>query len=436
MNVRLFVALIVVSAIVAYVADYLGKRLGRRRVSLLGIRPRTTAVMIATGSGVVITMLTMGALAVASHDVRDALFRIQKIYSERDAAIAQRDAAVREEHQARSALEAARRELSAAEQSRTDAIAAQQTALRQRDVARTDLEKTRADLLMQRRRLEEQRKALVQALHQSQILESQRRKLEADLAQLDQQLKKVSGDLAEVDRELGIRNVVLGITDPAAPGRTIVEAGQQLARVTLQADSSDTEVQDAVGQLLEATEREATRRGAAPFPGEAQRAILLYPIQVQRMSLEEMTAQLIQTVRKLSGEVVMIAFARYGAREGVPVVVDLAVQEVRPVLGAGTVLVQRDFDGTQDFDTLAAGLRQMLLDLRTEALRQGMIPPPGGTFGELPISRVVELIHAIQRAGARAVVRGTVTEDARNIDPLTVEFEVAPQAKERMTNDQ
>jgi hypothetical protein len=70
----LFAALIIVavSGLIAYVGDWIGRKMGRRRLTLLGLRPRYTAIVISVGVGVIIASLTLAATFVISKPVRDA----------------------------------------------------------------------------------------------------------------------------------------------------------------------------------------------------------------------------------------------------------------------------------------------------------------------------------------------------------------------------
>ncbi|MHB9130948.1 MAG: DUF3084 domain-containing protein [Armatimonadota bacterium] len=70
----LFLALIiiVVSGLIAYIGDLVGRRMGRKRLSLFGLRPKHTAIVISVGVGMIIATITLiGTLAV-SKPVRDA----------------------------------------------------------------------------------------------------------------------------------------------------------------------------------------------------------------------------------------------------------------------------------------------------------------------------------------------------------------------------
>jgi uncharacterized protein (DUF3084 family) len=63
-------AMIVIGGLVAWVADSLGRKIGKKRLSFLGLRPRHTATLITIGAGVIIPVLTIGAIYALSSDVR------------------------------------------------------------------------------------------------------------------------------------------------------------------------------------------------------------------------------------------------------------------------------------------------------------------------------------------------------------------------------
>ncbi|HEX3369662.1 MAG TPA: DUF3084 domain-containing protein [Candidatus Cybelea sp.] len=61
---------------VAYVGDRVGHQVGRRRLSLFGIRPRYTSTIVAIATGMVIALVvTLGAIF-ASQQVKTAFFKL------------------------------------------------------------------------------------------------------------------------------------------------------------------------------------------------------------------------------------------------------------------------------------------------------------------------------------------------------------------------
>jgi Protein of unknown function (DUF3084) len=61
---------------VAYVGDRVGHQVGRRRMSLYGIRPRYTSTIVAIATGMIIALLISVVAILASQEVQTAFFRL------------------------------------------------------------------------------------------------------------------------------------------------------------------------------------------------------------------------------------------------------------------------------------------------------------------------------------------------------------------------
>ena len=71
--------IMIVAGAIAYVGDRVGHQVGRRRLTLFGIRPRYTSTIVAIGTGMLIALsVTLVALLV-SREVRTAFFRMNQI---------------------------------------------------------------------------------------------------------------------------------------------------------------------------------------------------------------------------------------------------------------------------------------------------------------------------------------------------------------------
>jgi Protein of unknown function (DUF3084) len=62
-TVLLIVFLVILSGIIAYVGDWLGSYVGRKRLSLFGARPKQTGRIIGIGAGIAIMVITLGVAA-------------------------------------------------------------------------------------------------------------------------------------------------------------------------------------------------------------------------------------------------------------------------------------------------------------------------------------------------------------------------------------
>src|SRR5947209_8568398 len=67
--------LIGVCGFIAYTGDLLGRRMGKRRLSVLGLRPRHTAVLCTVITGMVIAGTVLAVLVSVSAGVRTAVTR-------------------------------------------------------------------------------------------------------------------------------------------------------------------------------------------------------------------------------------------------------------------------------------------------------------------------------------------------------------------------
>ena len=66
LNWMLILSLILASAIVAYVGDVVGMRIGKRRISLFWLLPRYTSSVITVFTGILITVVTLSFLSMTS----------------------------------------------------------------------------------------------------------------------------------------------------------------------------------------------------------------------------------------------------------------------------------------------------------------------------------------------------------------------------------
>jgi uncharacterized protein (DUF3084 family) len=68
----LFLAMMIIAGgVVAWVADGMGRKIGKKRLSFMGLRPRHTATLITVGAGVLIPILTIAFIYASSSDVRE-----------------------------------------------------------------------------------------------------------------------------------------------------------------------------------------------------------------------------------------------------------------------------------------------------------------------------------------------------------------------------
>ncbi|MCR5559316.1 MAG: DUF3084 domain-containing protein [Schwartzia sp.] len=78
-GVVLIVVLVITGGVIAFIGDRVGTKVGKKKLSIFGLRPRHTSVIITIITGVCITTLTFGVLAAVSKNVRTALFGMEQL---------------------------------------------------------------------------------------------------------------------------------------------------------------------------------------------------------------------------------------------------------------------------------------------------------------------------------------------------------------------
>ena len=73
-GVKILVIIALMGGLIAYMGDKLGTKVGKRRMSLFGLRPKHTSIIVTIVTGLLVAAATVGVLTITSQSVRTALF--------------------------------------------------------------------------------------------------------------------------------------------------------------------------------------------------------------------------------------------------------------------------------------------------------------------------------------------------------------------------
>jgi uncharacterized protein (DUF3084 family) len=112
------ILMVLMGGILAYTGDLIGRRFGKKRVTLFGLRPRYTAILITSVTGILIAGSTMGTLYVLVPNVREvinegerAIAELPKVTANLQAAKTQESVAIQRADQANKLAESSKQEL-------------------------------------------------------------------------------------------------------------------------------------------------------------------------------------------------------------------------------------------------------------------------------------------------------------------------------------
>ena len=79
----MFLVLTVAGGLIAFMGDRLGRYMGKRRMTVFGLRPRHTALCFTVVAGMLIALTSLGVMSSISKDVRVALFAVDDLTRQR-----------------------------------------------------------------------------------------------------------------------------------------------------------------------------------------------------------------------------------------------------------------------------------------------------------------------------------------------------------------
>jgi len=385
LNWMLILSLIGASAIVAYVGDVVGMKIGKRRISLFGLRPRYTSSFITVLTGILITVVTLWFLSMTSETVRTALFSMKFVQRQITQLTSQLQESRQELQEMEFKLFASQDEL----QKKQDELKAAQdkfeTVLGQLAQVRRELKtqtENSAAVEVERVRLEEELKGL----------EIKRATLEKSVANLKTEMNSLKKGLEQV-RE----------------GRIIVLAKEVLAQVSVPQKSSKDEVKSALSTLLEEARMELALRSG------------IKPDRVRILSEKEKELDNPDPFAGMPSRIVIRLVAESNAVREEPVLVSLDVHESQLVFKKGQVLGKKNLQASLDRDEVERELYLLLREVNTLSIQKGVIPDPlRGTVGNLSAGDFYGSVERITEASTATTIVVEAEEDVYSEGPVRV----------------
>ena len=270
----LLLSLLILGGVLSTLGDRLGSRVGKARLSLFGLRPRQTAVVITVLTGSLISALSLGLMLLVSRQLRVGLFELNDL-----------EARLRS---SRSDLKESRK--------------AQRKARQQLEQARADAVEARKILSDAQARAIELRSTLKPLQEQTRRLEGERRRLSQDVRNRDAEIKRTDDELRAVRERISSGEAELQQLEEnllaLRRGDVAISSGQPLATVTLKLDRPD-QARQVIDQVLREANMQAFQQ---VLPGQApDRQIILVP----RQDIERLE----QAIRKPGTWVVLLRSA-------------------------------------------------------------------------------------------------------------------------------
>jgi len=370
-GVTLILGIAVTGGIIAFIGDRIGTRVGKRRMTLWGLRPRYTSVIITILTGILIAGTTLSFLVLISYDVRTALFGME-------------------------ALKKQTRELSDEVGTRTKAL----------DAARAELEKKNAEYVATNARIA----SITQELK---ALQTNKQELDARIATLNSAKAELQQDVDRLNELTA--NLRRGIATVRG-GSIALRAGEVLAVNVVQGGGSRVDIERSLVDYLKLANKQLRDR----FRIEDGTLDLIF---ISTAHAEEVMTFLIAhpepiVLRLLStGNVVV----------GEPVIAQFEAFPNRQVFEAGAVVLSDPVEYSGEPQEAEQLLSIFLRRVNEAAVQKGIIPDPlQGTVGAVSVEKYFEAVNQLRKLKGFVKITAVTTENIYSAGPLHIVIQVQP----------
>lgn len=401
----LFFTIILVSGFIAFIGDNIGRKIGKKRISILNIRPKYTAIIITIVTGILISVISITILSLISQDVRTALFGLEQLKNELKLFSEELNVKTKE-------LEEARLKLG----NLTKNIREKEKKLEETNNKIEELEKIK-------KKMEEDLSeafSLIETLRdEEKNLKSTISSLKEKIAELIQQRDGLTKEIDELNRTIKILRHGISMV---REGRVIYYAGQQIAQTIVKGGQTREKIEQHLFNFLAYASEIAIKKGAKPDKKIGK---------VFFISKDQFKKVVDKIVSSKGKEFVVRLLAAFNVLEGEPIPTQIYAQENKLIFKKGDVIVEETIESSGSTQEIESKIFILLRRANAEAVEKGIIPDPEkGTVGIISVYNIYQTINKIKSYNGQVKVRVIATKDIWTSDKVRAEIVVEPINKE------
>ena len=378
-GLKILAIIAVMGGIIAYVGDKIGTKVGKQRMSLFGLRPKYTSIVVTIITGLMIAAATVGVLSISSRSVRTALFGLDQMYAQMEA-LNQQIAAKNEELKAR--------------QAEIDAQAEQMNTMQEAvQASQQELEEVRAARDAMGADLQSVKEAYQEAQGRMGDLEKARRVMEDHIADLQFTAKNLENNITNL-RE----------------GTVMFRVGELLSSATVRPGLSETEAQGVLTDILNDTNGLILKR----FNIKEEQSVLY----VSRSNMADVAKQLAAADTPMMVRIV----ASGNIIVGEPAIAKIQIYPQRLIYHKGDIVWVGGINGG---DNAQNAVVDFLGEVNKRAKEKGIIPDPlSGEVGNVPGAELFDVINQVRNTNGPLRIEAITTKDTYSSDTLQIRLKI------------
>jgi len=363
---------IIISGLIAFVGDWVGLKIGKKRVTIFGLRPHSTAIFITIISGILIAIITVTILAISSNDVRTALFGMEELKEK---------------------LSYLSREV---------------------ELRNVQLSSTKEDLNEKTTQLQEMEEKY-QKLSEDVINKTgQLEELLIIREELLEEKDKLTKEVEELNAT--INALYSGITW-IREGEVIFGSNEQIALTIIQGQRPIEEIKEEVIIFLNEASDKALAMGAKKDERTNQVFI------IDQNEFEDIA----QRIYDSDKEMIVRLLSSINVVRGEPIVAHFNILENKLVFKIDEEIISEEIESSENYSQVEKELLSLLRKSNIAAVKEGIIPDPKTSFvGTVSAINLYDTVKAIIESGTTMKVSVISVYDTWSTVPLKVRMEAKP----------
>ena len=384
---KILIIIAIMGGLIAYMGDKLGTKVGKRRMSLFGLRPKHTSIIVTIVTGLLVAAATVGVLTFTSQSVRTALFGMDQLRADMNRLNAEVSAKNEELAKGQALLEANKKELS-------ERLTEIETIRKEVETSRVELEEARAardateaDLINLQASYNEVSKKLAD-------LEATRAKMEHHIAELQSTQER-------------LQNGIIHLRE----GTILFQVDQLLAQAIVRNGLTTSDATDAVNNIINDTNQLVLRRLGLENQGEPV-------VYVDRQNTEIA----IQKIVDAKTPMVLQVTAAGNIIAGEPAIATIHVYPQQFIYKSGDLIYSAVIDG--GFNAQGAMI-QFLKQVNEHGRARGVIPDSlTGDIGTIPGDELFSAIRRVSTMQGKVHVEAIADGDTYASGPVHIKLRI------------
>lgn len=401
----LIAVLAVMGGLIAYIGDKIGTKVGKKKLSIFGLRPKYTSIIVAVATGVLITASSLAILTISSRDVRTALFGMEKLRAELVALSAEVDEKNQKLEANRLLLQVKEEEYTSLVQHVDEALnqlaklqAELSGAIAQRDQTMAALARTQADY-------DSARGDLAKAQADIAALETIKKELDTKINDLSVARDNLKGDVDRLTEETAkLRTGIQYLRE----GKVLFRADEVLATAVVNTNVQEME-NDLLKIILETNRGVLQRMGK---PDAAVEALWISQSDYQNSLKSLQNSDQSTVVRIVVNENTVL---------GEPVIAHFELFPDKRIFARGEEIYKTTLDA-EHVENIEQLVLNFLQKVNNIAVDRGVLPEDTlrGTVGSMSGAEFFNTVNQIKKIGGVLEITAIALEDTSVAGPLQI----------------